>query len=138
MVSKLILHLSEEDSTGVHIRLGQDAVVPVSICQNIQDPCRILFFASLLVRSSVQQPQDGNALHDTSCGVPKELASGFQRAVYPDVVLGSHEEVARLGRVVGRLFGDVVSSCPVRVVPVAGEDLSEDRVQRLLHTSAVG
>lgn len=51
------------------------------------------------------------------------------------MVLGGHEEVARLGRVVRSLFGDVVSTCVVRVVPVSGEGLAEDGVERLLDTA---
>jgi hypothetical protein len=47
-------------------------------------------------------------------------------------VLGCHEEVARLGRVVRRLFGDVVALGAVRVVPVTCEDLTQDGVERLL------
>ena len=47
-----------------------------------------------------------------------------------------HVEVARLGRVVGGLFGDVVCSSLVVEVPVAGEYLAEDRVERLLYTTA--
>jgi hypothetical protein len=50
-------------------------------------------------------------------------------------VLGGHEEVARLGWVVRRLLGDVVAFGAVWVVPVAGEDLTEDRVQWLLDAS---
>ena len=33
---------------------------------------------------------------------------------------------------VGRLFGDVVGSLALGEVPVAGEDLAENRIQRLL------
>jgi hypothetical protein len=33
------------------------------------------------------------------------------------------------------LFGDVVASCVVRIVPVACEGLTEDRVQRLLNAA---
>ena len=52
-------------------------------------------------------------------------------------MLGGHEEIARLGWVVGSLFGNVVSARAIGVVPVAGERLSKDRVQWLFHTSAV-
>ena len=47
-------------------------------------------------------------------------------------MLGGHEEVARLGRVVRRLFGDVVALGAVWVVPVACEDFTQDGVERLL------
>jgi hypothetical protein len=48
------------------------------------------------------------------------------------VVLGSHEEVAGLWRVVRRLLGDVVAFGTVWIVPVASEDLAEDWVEWLL------
>jgi hypothetical protein len=51
------------------------------------------------------------------------------------VVLGGHEEVTRLGRVVRSLFGDVVSTRVVWVVPVSGKGLAEDGVERLLDTA---
>ena len=35
------------------------------------------------------------------------------------------------------MFGDVVSAGAIGVVPVAGESLSKDRIERFLHASAV-
>lgn len=46
-----------------------------------------------------------------------------------------HEEIARLWRVVRRLLGNVVTAGSIRVVPVAGEDLAQDWVQRFLDAS---
>jgi hypothetical protein len=51
------------------------------------------------------------------------------------VVLGSHEKVAGLGWVVGSLLRNIVSARSIRVVPVAGESLSENGVQGLLDAS---
>lgn len=51
------------------------------------------------------------------------------------MVLGSHEEVAGLGRVVGGLLRNIVSARSIRVVPIAGESLSENGVQGLLDAS---
>lgn len=48
-----------------------------------------------------------------------------------------HVEVARLGRVVRRLLGDVVCSCLVFEVPVAAEDFAEHRIKRLLDATIV-
>ena len=85
----------------------------------------------------VQEAQDRDTLHHARRRVAKKLASRLQRAVDPNVVLGSHEEVAGLGRVVGCLLGDVVALGAVWVVPVASEDLAQDGVQGLLHASAL-
>jgi hypothetical protein len=46
-------------------------------------------------------------------------------------MFGRHEEVARLGRVVRRLFGDVVALGAVRIVPVSCEDFTQDGIERL-------
>lgn len=50
-------------------------------------------------------------------------------------MFGRHEEVARLGWVVRRLLSDVVALCAVWIVPIAGEDLAQNGVQRLFDTS---
>lgn len=47
-------------------------------------------------------------------------------------MLGGHEEVARLWRVVAGLLGDVVAAGAIAVVPPAGEDFAEDGVEGLL------
>lgn len=52
-------------------------------------------------------------------------------------MLGGHEEITRFWWMVGGLFGDVVSAGAIGVVPVAGESLSKDRIERFLHASAV-
>lgn len=49
------------------------------------------------------------------------------------MVFGGHEEVARLGRVMRRLLGNVVTLGAVWVVPVASEDLAEDWVEWFLY-----
>ena len=80
----------------------------------------------------VQQAEEGDALHQTGGRVSEEPAPRLERPVDADVVVRRHVEVARLGRVVRGLLGDVVGPVLVLEVPVAGEDLAEDRVQRLL------
>ena len=117
MISKLVLHLSKQDASCIHIRLGQNIAFAFGI-------------------SSVQKPQNSNSLHHTCRGISQELTSRFEAAVDPDVVLGSHVEVAGFWGVVGCLLGDVVAFCVVRELPVAGERLAEDWVEGLLDTSA--
>lgn len=87
------------------------------------------------ILAPVQQRQGSRAFHDTSRRVAKEPAPRLDRAVHPDMVFRHHVEVARLWRVVGGLLGDIVGPRLVGQVPVAGEDLAEDRVQRLLDAS---
>lgn len=45
------------------------------------------------------------------------------------------EEIARLRRVVGGLFGDIVAAGAIGIVPVTGECLSEDGIEWLFHAS---
>lgn len=109
VVTKLVLHLAKQDTSCIH----------VGLCDEV----------SLV---AVQQTHDCNALHEAADRVAQESAAGFEGAINADVVLGSHEEVARLGRVVRSLFGDVVSASVVWVVPVSSKGLAEDGVERLL------
>lgn len=112
VVTELVFHLTEKDSSGVHVWLGNEV--------------------SLV---AVQQTHDCNAFHETADRVAQESASGFEGAINADVVLGGHEEVARLGRVVRCLLRDVVTTSVVGVVPVSGKGFAEDGVQRLLDTT---
>ena len=48
-------------------------------------------------------------------------------------MFGCHKEVTRLGRMMGRLLGDVVTFGTIWVIPVACEYLTEDWIKRLLH-----
>jgi hypothetical protein len=109
VVTKLVLHLAEQDTSGVHVGLC-DEVSLVAVCHT----------------------HDCNTLHETADRVAQESAARFEGAVDTDVVLGGHEEVARLGRVVRSLLGDVVSTRIIGVVPVSGKGLAENRVERLL------
>lgn len=109
VVTELILHLAEQDTSGIHIGL----------CDEV----------SLV---AVRHTHDCNALHETADRVAQESTAWFEGAVDTDVVLGGHEEVARLGRVVRSLLGNVVSTRVVGVVPVSSKGLAEDRVERLL------
>ena len=75
--------------------------------------------------------KDPYAFHHAGRGVAQEFTSRLECTVYPYVVLGDHEEVAGFWRMVRCLFGDVVASCIIRIVPVASERLAQDRVQWL-------
>lgn len=96
-----------------------------------------VFVLDLQSLASVQEPQDSNTLHHTGRRVTKELAPRLQSAIDPDVVFGSHEKVAGLGWVVRGLLRDVVAFGAIWVVPVAGEDLTQDWVEGLLDASAM-
>lgn len=52
------------------------------------------------------------------------------------MVFRGHEEVGRLGRMMGGLFGDVIASSVVGIVPIAGKGLSENGVQGLFDAAA--
>jgi hypothetical protein len=95
-----------------------------------------LSFSLGWVLAPIEQGQDGCSLHQTGCRVAEESASGFQSAIDSDVVFWDHVEIARLGRMVGGLFRDIVSPCLVGEVPVAGVDLAKDGIKGLLDTSA--
>lgn len=77
MVTKLVLHLSKEDTSSVHVWLCDE--IPLVV---------------------VEEPHDGDALHETAHGVAEELATRLEGAINADLVLGSHEKIAGLGRVV--------------------------------------
>jgi hypothetical protein len=109
VVTKLILHLTEQDTSGIHVGLCDEVTLV-----------------------AVRHAHDCNTLHETADRVAQESAARLEGAVDTDVVLGGHEEVARLGRVVRSLLGDVVSTRVVGVVPVSGKGLAEDGVERLL------
>ena len=94
----------------------------------------ILFLTALGI-ASVREPQIGYTLHHTGGRVSKEFTARFQSAIDPDMVLRRHKEVGRLGRMMRSLFGDVVASCLVWIVPIAREDFTEDWVQRFLNTA---
>jgi hypothetical protein len=51
------------------------------------------------------------------------------------MVVGSHKEVARLGRMVGSLLRDIISPRPIRIVPITSKGFSENGVQGLLDAS---
>lgn len=51
-------------------------------------------------------------------------------------MLRGGEEIARLRRVVGGLFGDIVAAGPIGVIPVAGEGLSQNGIEWLFHSPA--
>jgi hypothetical protein len=94
-----------------------------------------ILFLALLCISAVHQSQSGNPLHQACCGIAQEFTAGLECSIDADMVLRGGEEIARLRRVVGGLFGDVVAAGSIRVVPVASEGFSEDRVERLLHSA---
>lgn len=51
------------------------------------------------------------------------------------MVIGGHVEVARLGRVMRGLFGNIVCARAIRQVPVTRVHLAKNRVQGLFHTT---
>lgn len=115
MITQLILHLAEQNTTSIHVRLGE----------------------KISLIASVQEAQDCNAFHQTSSGVPEELAPWLETAVDADVVLRRHVEVAGFWGVVGRLLGDVVAFCVVWEFPVAGESFAQDWVEWFLDSSVL-
>ena len=132
VIAKLILHFSKEDAARIHIGLGQDAS-SVSSERSVVGP-DILSLA-LLIISAVHQSQNGNTLHHTCCRIAQEFTAGLECSIDANLVLRCGKEIARLRRVVGGLFGDIVTSGSIGIVPVAGESLSKNRVERLLHSS---
>lgn len=96
----------------------------------------ILSFTLPFILTTVQQAQNRNTFHHAGGRVAQKLAARLECAIDPNVVLGGHEKVARLGRMVGGLFRNIISTRSIRIVPVAGEGLSEDGVQGLLDASA--
>lgn len=120
VIAEFVLHRAKEDTAGVHVRLRDEA----------GSVSRYSFGMKAYSQSfaGVEYPQDCNALHHTGCRVSQELASRLQTAVYADVVIGRHEEVAGLGRVVRGLLGDVVALGAIRVVPVSCKDFTENRI----------
>lgn len=91
-----------------------------------------LAFSLLGITAPIQDCQGGRSFHQTRGRISKEFALRFQATINTYVVFRNHVKVARFGRVVRSLFGDVVSSCVVIEVPVAGEDFAKDRIQWLL------
>lgn len=137
VVAKLVLHFTKQDAAGVHVGLCNDAATSVS---RSGFSSKIYFANALslslcLVLASVEEAEEGDALHHTGSRVAEKLAAGFEGAIDADVVLGGHVKVAGLGRVVGGLLGNVVGLLVVGQVPVAGEDFAENRVEGLLDTS---
>jgi len=96
VIAEFVLHLAEEDAAGVHVRLRDEAGWLRLACEITQRRKRD---ASLSLIVPVGEAHHSNALHETAHRVAEELAPGFQRAVDTNMVFGSHEEVARLGRV---------------------------------------
>lgn len=64
----------------------------------------VLSLALLFVFAAVQKSQNCDTFHHTSCGVTQELATRLEGAIDANVVLGGHEKVARLRRVMRSLF----------------------------------
>jgi hypothetical protein len=73
------------------------------------------------ILAPIQEPQNRNTFHQTGCRIAQKLTPRFQSAVYPDMVLRRHKEVARFRRMMGGLFRNVVGPRAVRIIPVASE-----------------
>lgn len=86
----------------------------------------------LLSLIAVCEAHNGNAFHEATNRVPKELTSRLQSSVDTNLVFRCHEEVTGLGRVVRRLLGDVIALGSIGVVPPASECFAEDRIEWLL------
>lgn len=136
VVSQLILHLSKENTSRVHVWLRENATIRQHLYLTAKMRCnRSLSFTLRGVFASVQQFQYSGPLHQAGSRVAKELAAGLQGAVDAYVVVRDHVEVARLRRVVRCLLRDVEGSRLVRQVPITSEYLAEDRIQRFLDSS---
>lgn len=94
-----------------------------------------LSLALLFIFTVVQQAQDGDSFHHTGSRVTQKLAAGFESAVDANVVLRSHEKVARLRRVVRGLFRYIVTARAIGIIPIASKCLSKNRVQGFFHSS---
>lgn len=136
VIAQLILHFPKKNATRIHIGLGNDAS-SVSSCMGVVYQTDILFLALFLILAAVHESQSSDTLHHTGGGVAQEFTAGFERSIDANAMLWSGKEIARLRGVMGGLFRDVVAASSVRVVPVAGEGFSEDRVERLFHSSVL-
>jgi len=105
-------------------------LLPVSVASILTDKDCLL---SLVV--AVGKSHDSDSLHETTDGVAQELAPWLECSVDANVMFWCHVEIARFRWVVRGLLRDVITPCPVGVVPVASESLTEDRVERLLYSS---
>lgn len=115
VVAVLVLEPAKENSSAVGVGRGDLVLLGVALGINV-----------------VQELENGGSLHQRSSRVTQEPRLGCQSTVHPDVVFRNHVKVGRLGRVVGGLLGNVVAVRAVVEVPVAGEELAENGVQRLL------
>ena len=88
---------------------------------------------SLLSLVPVQEPHHRDPLHETAHTIAQKLTPRLQGAVDPNAMLGRHEEVAALRRVMARLLRDVIAPRAIPVIPPAREQLAQNGVQRLLH-----
>lgn len=101
-----------------------------AVCRN-----DLLFLALLFILTAVHKSQSGDAFHHTCGRVAEEFTAGFEGSINANAMLWRGEEVARLWRVVGGLFGYVVATGSIRIVPMAGKGFSENGVERLFHSS---
>lgn len=84
----------------------------------------------------IRKSHDSYAFHKTPDGIAEEFTSWLECSIDSDVVIWSHEEIARLWRVMRCLFGYVIASRLVRVVPVGCERFPKDGIEWLLDTSS--
>jgi len=119
MIPKFVLHLAKQNTPSIHIWLGQNVAF------------------SLWTTAPVQEAQNRNSFHHTSCRIAQEFTARFEAPVDSNVVLGSHVEIAGLWRVVGGLFGDIVAFGVIGKVPVAGVGLAQNGIEGLLDSSVM-
>jgi hypothetical protein len=88
----------------------------------------ILSFATLFF-PPIQETQNGNSFHQTGSGIAEKPAPRFQSPVNSNMMFWGHEEVARFGGVMRSLFGNIIASRMIRIVPIASERLPQYGIQ---------
>lgn len=92
----------------------------------------------LLSFFAIGKAHDGDTFHKTADGITEEFTPWFEGAVYANVMLGRHEKVAGLWRMVRCLLRDVVATCGIWIVPPPSKDFAENWVERFLDTTVRG
>lgn len=87
------------------------------------------------VLAPVEQTKKSDTLHQTCRRVSEKSAPRFESAIYANVVMRSHIEIARLRGVMRGLFGDVIGPVLIFQIPITGINLAENRIQGLLDAS---
>lgn len=137
VIAQLIFHLPKKNATRIHIGLGNDANLVSSCISWLVSQTDILFLALFFILTTVHESQSSDTLHHTGGGIAQEFTARFECSIDANAMIRSGKEIARLRGVMGGLFRYVVAASSISVVPVAGESFSEDRVERLFHSSVL-